>query len=364
MSRIFINYRRVDSEGYVGRLYDHLIQHFDPNDIFMDVVSLEPGADFVQELENAVAACDVFISVIGPQWLTAADENGERRIDQWNDFVRIEIASALKQNKLVIPVLVGGTKMPAPKDLPEDLQALARRNAIVLSHQHFGSDVAQFINTLKISSPAKTAIKARSNSEVVQRKAEALKAVRADLVGATDSPLYHYRNDNRHFPVLGEGNPDANILFIGESPGKAEAAQGVPFVGPSGEILDEMLRSIHLKRDDVFMTNILLDHPPANRDPLPEEIEFYTPFLDRIVDIIQPAVIVPLGRFAMEYMLKKLDLPEKRGKISQLHGKLIKARLSYGEIHVVPMYHPAVVLYSASQKDTLRKDFEKLKLFI
>src|SRR5690606_16201801 len=131
-----------------------------------------------------------------------------RRIDQWNDFVRIEIASALKQNKLVIPVLVGGTKMPAPKDLPEDLQALARRNAIVLSHQRFGSDVAQFINTLKISSPAKTAIKARSNSEVVQRKAEALKAVRADLVGATDSPLYHYRNDNRHFPVLGEGNPD------------------------------------------------------------------------------------------------------------------------------------------------------------
>jgi uracil-DNA glycosylase family 4 len=364
MSRIFINYRRVDSEGYVGRLYDHLIQHFDPNDIFMDVVSLEPGADFVQELENAVAACDVFISVIGPQWLTAADENGERRIDQWNDFVRIEIASALKQNKLVIPVLVGGTKMPAPKDLPEDLQALARRNAIVLSHQHFGSDVAQFINTLKISSPAKTAIKARSNSEVVQRKAEALKAVRADLVGATDSPLYHYRNDNRHFPVLGEGNPDANILFIGESPGKAEAAQGVPFVGPSGEVLDEMLSSIHLKRDDVFMTNILLDHPPANRDPLPEEIEFYTPFLDRIVDIIQPAVIVPLGRFATGYILKKLDLPEKKGKISQLHGKLIKAHLSYGEIHVVPMYHPAVVLYSASQKDTLRKDFEKLKLFI
>src|SRR5690606_36296171 len=132
MSRIFINYRRVDSEGYVGRLYDHLIQHFDPNDIFMDVVSLEPRADFVQELENAVAACDVFISVIGPQWLTAADENGERRIDQWNDFVRIEIASALKQHKLVIPVLVGGTKMPAPTDLPEDLQALARRNAIVL----------------------------------------------------------------------------------------------------------------------------------------------------------------------------------------------------------------------------------------
>lgn len=364
MSRIFINYRRVDSEGYVGRLYDHLVQHFDPQDIFIDVNSIEPGADFIQALENAVAACDIFIAMIGPQWLTAADENGERRIDQWNDFVRIEIASALKQNKLVIPVLVGRAKMPAPKDLPEDLQTLARRNAIELSHQRFVYDTGQLINTIKQASPAKTAIKARSNTETVQQKAAALKAVRDDLVGATDSPLYAFRNDNRHFPVLGEGNADASILFIGEAPGKTEAAQGIPFVGPSGEVLDEMLRSINLRRDDVFTTNVLLDHPPSSRDPLPEEIAYYAPFVDRIIDIIQPAVIVPLGRFAMEYMLKKLDLPEKRGMISQLHGKLIKARLPYGEIHVVPMYHPAVVLYSASQKNTLKKDFEKLKLFI
>lgn len=364
MSRIFINYRRVDSEGYVGRLYDHLVQHFDPQDIFMDVANIEPGADFIQELEEAVAACDIFIAMIGPQWLTAVDDSGERRIDQWNDFVRIEIASALKQNKLVIPALVGGAKMPNPKDLPEDLQALARRNAIELSHQRFGYDAGQLITTIKISSPAKTAIRTRSTSEVIQQKAEALKVVRADLVGATNSPLYNYRNDNRHFPVIGAGNPDANILFIGEAPGKVEAAQGVPFVGPSGEVLDEMLRSINLKRDDVFATNVLLDHPPASRDPLPEEIDFYTPFLDRIIDIIQPAVIVPLGRFAMYYMLNKLDLPEKKGKISQLHGKLIKAQLPYGEIHIVPMYHPAVVLYTASQKDVLKKDFEKLKLFI
>jgi uracil-DNA glycosylase family 4 len=364
MSRIFINYRRVDSEGYVGRLYDHLVQHFDPQDIFIDVNSIEPGADFIQALENAVAACDIFIAMIGPQWLTAADENGQRRIDQWNDFVRIEIASALKQNKLVIPVLVGRAKMPAPKDLPEDLQALARRNAIELSHQRFVYDTGQLINTIKQASPAKTAIKTRSNTEAVQQKAAALKAVRDDLVGATDSPLYAFRSDNRHFPVLGEGSPDARILFIGEAPGKTEAAEGIPFVGPSGEVLDEMLRSINLRRDDVFTTNVLLDHPPSSRDPLPEEIAFYAPFVDRIIDIIQPAVIVPLGRFAMEYMFKKLDLPEKHGKISQLHGKLIKARLPYGEIHIVPMYHPAVVLYSASRKDTLKKDFEKLKLFI
>jgi DNA polymerase len=86
--------------------------------------------------------------------------------------------------------------------------------------------------------------------------------------------------------------------------------------------------------------------------------------VDRIIDVIQPAVIVTLGRFAMEYLLKRLDLPEKRTKISQQHGKLIKAQLPHGEIHVVPLYHPAVVLYSASQKDVLQQDFEKLKLFI
>ncbi len=125
-----------------------------------------------------------------------------------------------------------------------------------------------------------------------------------------------------------------------------------------------MLRGISLKREDVYVTNILLDRPPEKRDPTPEELAFYTPFVDRIVDIIQPAVIATLGRFAMQYMIKKLDLPEKKSTISQIHGKLIKTRLPYGEIHVVPLYHPAVVLYSASQKETLRKDFEKLKLFI
>ena len=112
------------------------------------------------------------------------------------------------------------------------------------------------------------------------------------------------------------------------------------------------------------MTNMILDRPPEKRPPTADEIAFYAPFVDRVIEIVQPAVIVPLGRVAMEYILKKLDLPEKRQKISDLHGKLIKAQMPYGEIHVVPMYHPAVVLYSASQKETLQKDFEKLRLFV
>ena len=364
MTRIFINYRRQDSEGYVGRLYDHLTQHFDSQDIFMDIDSISPGADFVQTLEDAVAGCDVLIAIIGPQWSTIKDESGERRLDQWNDFVRIEISSALREKKIVIPVLVGRARMPSLTELPEDLVLFARRNALELSQQHFAQDVMKLVKVIQDAAPTKQNNKSRPNQDTLDRKAEALKQVRLDLVGATDSPLYQFRIENRLFPVIGEGNPDANIIFIGESPGKNEAEAGRPFIGPSGEVLAEMLRSINLKREDVYVTNILLDRPPEKREPTPEEIAFYEPFVDRIIDVIQPAVIATLGRFAMQYILKRLDLPEKRQPISQLHGKLIKTRMQYGEIHVVPLYHPAVVLYSASQKVTLQKDFEKLKLFI
>jgi len=364
MTRIFINYRRQDSEGYVGRLYDHLTQHFDSQDIFMDIDSISPGADFVQTLEDAVAGCDVLIAIIGPQWSTIKDESGERRLDQWNDFVRIEISSALREKKIVIPVLVGRARMPSLTELPEDLVLFARRNALELSQQHFAQDVMKLVKVIQDAAPTKQNNKSRPNQDTLDRKAEALKQVRLDLVGATASPLYQFRIENRLFPVIGEGNPDANIIFIGESPGKNEAEAGRPFIGPSGEVLAEMLRSINLKREDVYVTNILLDRPPEKREPTPEEIAFYEPFVDRIIDVIQPAVIATLGRFAMQYILKRLDLPEKRQPISQLHGKLIKTRMHYGEIHIVPMYHPAVVLYSASQKVTLQKDFEKLKLFI
>jgi DNA polymerase len=330
----------------------------------MDVDDIKPGADFVQTLENAVAACDVFIAVIGPQWLSIMNDHGTRRLDDWNDFVRIEIASALKLNKVIIPVLVGRARMPSPKELPDELVGLARRNAFEISHQRFLSDVVRLAHTIKEVAPKSSFAKPPVDSETLRQKEAALKQVRLDLVGATDSPLYTFRVENRLFPVLGEGSANANILFIGEAPGKIEAEQGRPFIGPSGEILDEMLNSIGLKRADIFITNIVLDRPPTKRDPTPEELAFYAPFMDRIIDIIQPTVIATLGRFAMEYLFKKLDVAEKKGKISEIHGKLMKARLVYGDIHVVPLYHPASVLYSPSQKEMLRKDFQKLKLFV
>lgn len=364
MRRIFLNYRRQDSEGYVGRLYDHLVQHFPPDSVFMDVDSILPGVDFIKALEDAVAACDVLIAVIGPTWLAAADETGQRRLDLWNDFVRIEIASALKQGKLVIPALVGGAKIPAPASLPEDIAGLSYRNAVELTHGRFNADVERLVAAIKEIVPPDRTFKPRTDEAALAQKQEAIKALRDELLGAAASPLYSFRTSKGFFPVLGEGNPDANILFVGEAPGKNEAAQGRPFIGPSGDVLDEMLRSIGMRREDVFITNLLLDFP-GDHEPTKEELAFYTPYLDRLIDIIQPAVIATLGRFASEYIINnKLNLRDKGGKLSRIHGTLIKAALPYGEIHVVPLYHPAVVLYSASQKETLRSDFEKLRVFV
>jgi DNA polymerase len=118
-----------------------------------------------------------------------------------------------------------------------------------------------------------------------------------------------------------------------------------------------------MQRDHVFITNLLLDHP-GDHEPTADELAFYTPYVDRLIEIIQPAVIATLGRFAGEYVLAKLDLRDRGGKLSKIHGMLIKAQMPYGEIHVVPLYHPAVVLYSASQKTTLHQDFEKLRTFV
>lgn len=364
MSRIFINYRRMDTEGYVGRLYDHLLKQFKAHDIFMDVQNIEPGADFVQVLEDAVSACDIFIAMIGPHWLTLKNEEGERRLDEWNDFVRIEIETALKQGKVVIPILVGGGKMPNPNHLPESIESFSRRNAISLTHSRFGSDVEDLVKFMRDLLPSHPSFKRKANPAMLADKENKLKQIRMDLINAKDSPLYGYRIEQRYYPVLGEGYADANIMIIGESPGQREAESGKPFIGPSGEVLDEMLASIELSRADVFLSNILLDRTPDNRDPNKEELAYYGVYLDRLIETIQPRVIVTLGRFAMYYILKKFDLPEKKSKISQLHGKLMQTEAHYGDMHVMPMYHPAMVLYNPSQKDTLRADFEKLTIFI
>ena len=190
-----------------------------------------------------------------------------------------------------------------------------------------------------------------------------LRAIRDAIVNLTDSPLYEYRARNNYLPVIGQGDHNADIMFIGEAPGKNEAETGRPFCGASGRVLDELLASIELKREDVYVTNILKDRPPNNRDPLKTEIELYAPFLEKQIEIIQPKVIATLGRFAMEFILRRFGAFQANQKISQLHGKVIKVRIGYGRASVLPLFHPAAALYNAGQRSTLEADFQVLKQF-
>jgi hypothetical protein len=138
--KVFINYRRGDDAGNTGRLFDRLQDAFKPEQLFMDVDSIAPGQDFVRVLEEQVAKCDVFLVVIGKNWIYARDSAGKRRLDRPDDFVRTEIELALSHDKRVIPVLVGGARMPRPDELPETIRPLVRRNAVRLTHERFKSD--------------------------------------------------------------------------------------------------------------------------------------------------------------------------------------------------------------------------------
>lgn len=149
--KIFINYRRGDDPNAAGRLFDRLQDVFAPEQLFMDVDSIEPGLDFVRELNDQVGACDVLIAVIGQNWLDARDEHGARRLDNPHDFVRIEIEAALARDKRVIPVLVGQARMPSADQLPPPLQPLTRRNAVRLTHERFRSDLQALIAALQRS---------------------------------------------------------------------------------------------------------------------------------------------------------------------------------------------------------------------
>ena len=195
-------------------------------------------------------------------------------------------------------------------------------------------------------------------------RTEQLRAIRDELVNLKESPLYEYRQRNGYFPVIGQGDHYADIMFIGEAPGKNEAETGRPFCGASGRVLDELLVSIDLERPKVYVTNILKDRPPNNRDPLKTEIDLYAPFLERQIGIIRPKVIATLGRFSMEFILRRFGAFQANQKISQLHGTVVKVRTAYGRASVVPLYHPAAALYNASQRETLEKDFQVLKQFI
>ena len=146
--------------------------------------------------------------------------------------------------------------------------------------------------------------------------------------------------------VLGDGNTDADIVFIGEAPGKKEDEQGLPFIGASGRFLDVMLEAAGMVRSDVYITNIVKYRPPENRDPTNEEKDAFWPYLVRQLEIIQPKAIITLGRHSMECFIPG-------ARISEVHGK----SQTVGEWQLVPLYHPAAALYNGSMRQTLIDDF-------
>jgi uracil-DNA glycosylase family 4 len=175
-------------------------------------------------------------------------------------------------------------------------------------------------------------------------KSEELAKLESELATDTSLPL---RESNL---VFGEGNIDCDVMFIGEGPGYNEDKLKRPFVGRAGQLLDELIKEIGWKREGVYITNIIKRRPPENRDPLPAEIEAYKPYLTRQIDIINPKVIVAVGRFAMNYFL-----PD--AKITRDHGRVFKV----GERIVFPVYHTAAALRSpVEMMGALREDFKKL----
>lgn len=157
--------------------------------------------------------------------------------------------------------------------------------------------------------------------------------------------------------VMGDGNLDADIVFIGEAPGKNEDIQGLPFVGAAGKFLNTMLEAAGMQRSDVYITNIVKYRPPDNRDPKPDEKKAFWPYLVKQLQIIDPKVIITLGRHSMEYFLPDM-------KISQIHGEPKRVQFGDKKVVIIPLYHPAAALYNPQQRQTLIDDFVRVPSII
>ncbi|MBN1762082.1 MAG: uracil-DNA glycosylase [Methanomicrobia archaeon] len=164
----------------------------------------------------------------------------------------------------------------------------------------------------------------------------------------------------RTTPVVGVGSLSARIMFIGEAPGYYEDVKGEPFVGKAGRVLDELLAAIGLKREEVYIANVLKCRPPGNRDPRIGEILACTPYLDAQLALIQPEIIATLGNFSLAYIFDKFGLHAKKDKISKIHGTVFTVSTITGIVKIVPLYHPAVATYNPNMMETLLEDFKVL----
>ena len=186
-----------------------------------------------------------------------------------------------------------------------------------------------------------------------------MEEIRKEVLKCRKCGLYRTRTN----PVVGEGNPKAKIMFVGEAPGFNEDRIGRPFCGAAGRVLDELLESIGIKREDVYISNLLKCRPPENRDPQKEEISACSPYLERQIEIIKPKIICPLGRYSMRFLMEKYGLKDKIEPISRIHGRVFEISSLFQEIKIIPLYHPAVATYNINMKEVLKRDFRVLEKF-
>ena len=188
LGRIFISYRRTETRHLAGRLFDRLAAQFGPDAVFMDVDTVQPGADFAETIDQAIASCDVFIAMIGPGWTTETDSNGRRRLGGDGDYVTLEVQTALNREILVIPVLVDNAEMPRADDLPPSLRKLARRNAVRLDHETFSTDVHRLIRAISEAlvdhTPHDVSVQSRPDRDGPSRR-----NFGSESVGVVPSPL-------------------------------------------------------------------------------------------------------------------------------------------------------------------------------
>lgn len=186
---------------------------------------------------------------------------------------------------------------------------------------------------------------------VVSRPVETLEGIRDDLGDCTRCKLHTL---GRRQIVFGVGNPGADLMFIGEAPGHDEDVQGIPFVGRAGQLLTKIIEAIDLRREDVYIANIIKCRPPENRNPEPDEVAACEPFVFRQVQTIQPKVIVALGTFAAQALLRTKD------PISRLRGRVF----TYGDAQLIPTFHPAFLLRSPERKRDVWEDMKKVRALL
>ncbi|MDF1500610.1 MAG: uracil-DNA glycosylase [Anaerolineales bacterium] len=196
---------------------------------------------------------------------------------------------------------------------------------------------------------------------MIENPGERLRSLALRMERQLETPLAEQRRQNEKHLVFGAGDPAAEVVFVGEAPGRREAESGEPFVGAAGKLLEALLSEIGLERGAVYITNVVKDRPPGNRRPRVGEIESYKPYLIRQLDIIQPEIIVPLGLVASKVVLEMFAAGPGSHTMGALHGHIFECDAAWGEIRILPMYHPAASFYGSLSKADLQEDFKVLQ---